>query len=364
MRGLSKRRSFYLGIFLALVLSILFSGCSMSNTQAQPIKWRMATSWTKDNLLYVDGALAVCQRVAELSGGRLLIEAYPAGELMSAFGVFDAVSKGEVECGHSWPGYWRDKEPSFVLFSSVPNMMTMQEWAVWLYGPSQGIQLWRELYGKYNVVPFPGALNAPEFGFFTNKPLRNVGDFKGLRLRTVGIGADVLKELGATPVILPQNEIKEALAKGEIDGFEFNTPAVDWNLGFNSSIAPYVTLPAWHQPSGMYDTFVNLNAWNKLPDDLKAIFESACKEVGMVDFVAHIEGVNPDYLAKYEKGGIQIFILDEQSMKRITEITNELCDNLAANDAFFAKVLKSQRDFRASYRTWERWGDWKLFPNE
>lgn len=364
MKHFSKRRLFFLGIFLALLLSIPLSACNQSNTPPQAIKWRMATSWTRDNLIYTEGAVAICNRVAELSGGRLIIEPYPTDELTSTFSVFDMVSRGEVECGHSWPGYSQDKEPGFLLFSSIPNMMTMQEWAVWLYGPSQGIELWRELYAKYNVVPFPGALDGPEFGFFTNKPLRNIDDFKGMKLRTPGMGADVLSGLGAIPVVLPQEKVEEAFKTGEIDGFEFATPAIDWNLGFDSSTAPYITLPAWHQPSCMYDTVVNLDAWNKLPDDLKAIFESACKEVGMVDFAAGIEGANSNYLQKYENGGAQIFVLDEQSMERITEITDGICDNLAANDAFFAKVLKSQRDFRADYRTWEKWGDYHIYPSQ
>jgi len=298
MKYLLKRRLFFLSVILAVFLSISLSACNLSSTSPETIKWRMATSWTEDNLIYTEGAVAICQRVAKLSGGRFLIEAYPTDELASTFGVFDLVSQGKVECGHSWPGYWRDKEPGFVLFSSIPNMMTMQEWVVWLYGPSQGIELWREFYGKYDVVPFPGALDGPEFGFFTNKPLRSVDDFKGMRLRTPGMGADVLRELGATPVVLPQEEIEDALQKGELDGFEFATPAVDWNLGFDSSTAPYVTLPAWHQPSCMYDTLVNQNAWNELPDDLKAILESACKGVGLVDCVARVDGANPDYLAK------------------------------------------------------------------
>ena len=364
MKGLLKHRLFFPCILLAALLSILLPACSPSSAAPQPVKWRMATSWTRDNLIYTDGAVALCQKVAELSDGRLIIEPYPTDELASAFGVFDMVSKGEVECGHSWPGYWRDKEPGFLLFSSVPNMMTMQEWVVWLYGPPQGIELWRELYAKYNVVPFPGALDGPEFGFFTNKPLRSIDDFKDLRLRTPGMGADVLRELGAIPVILPQEEIKGAVQKGEIDGFEFATPAVNWKLGFDSSIAPYATLPAWHQPSCMYDVIVNQDAWDKLPDDLKAIFESACKEVAIVDFVARTEGANPDYLARYEKDGMQIFILDEKSMQRITEIKDRLCDDLAANDAFFARVLKSQREFCTGYRQWEKWGNYQVYPSK
>jgi TRAP-type mannitol/chloroaromatic compound transport system substrate-binding protein len=361
MKHLSKRSPLLI-VAILVVLSVIISACNVSKGPPQIIRWRMATSWTRDNLIYSDGAVKICQQVAKLSGGRLIIEPYPTDELTSAFGVFDMVSRGEVECGHSWPGYWWDKEPSFVLFSSIPNMMTAQEWVVWLYGPSQGIELWRELYSKYNVVPFPGALDGPELGFFTNKPVRTVDDLRGMKIRTPGMGAEVLKELGAIPVVLPQDEIKEALKTGQIDGFEFATPAVNWNLGYDSSIAPYLTLPAWHQPSCMYDTLVNRDAWNKLPDDLKAIFESACKEVGIVDFVATIEGENPGYLQKYENSGMQIFVLDDRSMQRITEVTEGISDNLAIKDAFFAKVLKSQRDFRARYRPWEKWSDYQIFP--
>jgi TRAP-type mannitol/chloroaromatic compound transport system substrate-binding protein len=361
MKFLLNHRTTLIIVFFVLILIVPVAACNMSNAQPQTIKWRMATSWTKDNLIYTEGAQAICQKVQKLSGGRLQIEALPV-DTSRISGVFDMVSQGKVECGHSWPGYSMDKEPAFVLFSSIPDMMTMQEWAVWLYGPSRGIDLWHELYAKYNAVPFPGALDGPELGFFTNKPLRNLNDFKGMRLRTPGMAAKVLSELGATPVVIPQDEIKEALKNGTIDGFEFGSPAINWDLGFDNTITPYVTLPAWHQPSCMYDTIVNKDAWNQLPDNLKAIFESACKEVGMVDFVAHIEGANPDYLSRYGNNGMQVYILGDETMLKINEITDKICDDLAANDPFFARVLTSQRDFRASYRSWEKWGNYQLYP--
>ena len=178
----------------------------------------------------------------------------------------------------------------------------------------------------------------------------------------VSMAADVVEELGASTVLLAAGEIHSAMVRGEIDGFEFSVPAVDWPLGFQE-IAPYVTLPGWHQPSAMLETVVNLDAWNKLPDDLKAIFEAACKEVGMVDFVAHLEGINAEYLRKFEQYGIEITTLDEETMKRITEITNRLADEQAAKDSFYAIVLKSQRDFREDYRAWEKWSNYKLYPD-
>ncbi len=302
------RKSLLLAVLAVFLVAIpALSGCASSPPS---YKWRMATAWTTDNLLYTESALAIADRVARLSNGRLTLEVQPAGKLSGAFEVFDTVSKGTVESGHSWPGYARTIEPSFELFSSIPDMMTQQEWLVWLYGPSQGIELWRELYAKYNAIPFPAALAGPEFGFFTNKPVRTIADFKGMRLRTPAMGADVLKELGAIPVVTPQDAIRATLTKGEIDGFEFSVPAIDWNLGFDTKVAPYVTLPSWHQPSGMYEVIVNRDVWNKLPDDLRGIFEAACKEVAMVDFVGRVDGVNAEYLKRYEQGGVTVVVMD------------------------------------------------------
>ncbi|MFC1968532.1 TRAP transporter substrate-binding protein [Chloroflexota bacterium] len=362
-----KRRIIACGIVLAIfVCTLALVSCSAATSvggklQTQPIKWKMATSWPADIFPYTDGAKAICNRVAQLSNGRLVIEPYPTDALVAAFDVFDAVSQGKIECGHSWPGYWRNKEPSFELFSSIPNQMTQQEWVVWLYGPARGMDLWRELYGKYDVVPFPGALSGPEFGFFTNKPVRTLADFKGLRLRAVGMAADILNELGATTVSLPMAEIIPAMKKGSVDGCEFGTPTIDWQLGFQD-VAKYVCLPSWHQPSAMYETMVNSSAWNKLPDDLKAIFEAACKEVSLVDCVAQLEGENAKYFEEFVQQGTEITILDDETIKKITEIANRLADEQAAKDPFYAKVLKSQRDFRTEYRTWEQWGDYKLYP--
>ena len=361
-----KRKTFTIILALLLLAGTGVSACSLAPTDEESlptqINWRMATSWPADMPFYTEGAKAICDRVAEMSGGRLMIEPYPADSIVGALEVFDAVSKGEVECAHSAPMYWRSKEPSFELFGSIPNQMVQQEWVIWLYGPPQGIDLWQELYAKYGIIPFPGGLVGPEFGFFTNKPVRSLNDFKGLKLRVAGMAADVLEELGASTILIPAAEIRSAMERGDIDGAEFSIPAVDWPMGFHE-IAPYVTLPSWHQPSLMLETIVNSDVWDTLPDDLKAIFEAACKEVSIVDHMAHLEGANAEYLRKFEQYGTEIIVLAPGVMGKITEITNRLADEQAAKDPFYAKVLKSQRDFRENYRTWEKWGEYKLYPD-
>jgi len=109
-------------IFLTIIVAISIVGTISCTARSLPVfRWKMATSWTADNLLYSEGAVAICDRIAQLSNGRLIIEPYPAGKLVDAFNVFDAVSSGQIEVGHSWPGYWREKDSSFELFSSIPN---------------------------------------------------------------------------------------------------------------------------------------------------------------------------------------------------------------------------------------------------
>jgi TRAP-type mannitol/chloroaromatic compound transport system substrate-binding protein len=356
-------------IALILAMSLILGGCTAAApaaekaTAPQTVKWRMATSWPADMYYYTAGAKAVCDRVKVMSAGKFIITPYPADSLMGAFDVFDGVSTGKVECMHSWPGYWRSKEAGAELFSSIPNQMMTLEWAVWLYGPSRGIDLWKELYAKYNIVPFPGGLVGPEFGFFTNKPVQTLDDFKGMKLRVSGMAADVMKSLGATTVLLPPGQIVAAMQKGEIDGFEFSAPYVDWPMGFEK-VAKYVVLPSWHQPSAMFEIGVNATAWKALPEDYQAIFESACKEISMVDLMALQEGSNAAYKKKYENAGVTITVLDFASIKTLSEITDRLSDEQAAKDPFFAKVLKSQRDFRTEYRTWELWGDYNMYPEK
>jgi len=354
------KKTFYI-LAIGLLVLILIGGSLSCGSSTQTFKWRMVTSWTSDNIHYTKAAVAICNRVKQLSDGRLVIEPYTAGSIVGAMEVFDAVSKGTAEIGHSWPGYWLDKEQSFELFTSIPDQMILQEWLVWLYGPSRGIDLWREFYAKYNVIPFPGGLDGSEFGFFTNKPVRTLDDFKDMRLRVPGLAAEVLKELGATTVQIAPGDIKAAMQRGDIDGFEYSAPSVDWAMGFQE-VASYVTLPSWHQPSAIAEVIVNLDAWDKLPDDLKAILEAACKEISMVDYLAYTEGSNAEFLDKFIQYGIKINVLDTNAIEKISDITNRLADEKAAKDPFYAKVLESQRDFRNNYRTWELWSDYKLYP--
>jgi TRAP-type mannitol/chloroaromatic compound transport system substrate-binding protein len=344
-------------------LTIFLLGSNIACRSSSPVlNWRMATSWTSDSLFYTGAAKAICDRVNKLSGGRLVIEPYPAGSIAGALEVMDAVSQGRVEMGHSWSGYWLEKDPSFELFSSIPDQMVAQEWLVWMYGPSKGIELWRELYAPYHIIPFAGGLVGPEFGFFTKTPVRTLEDFKGLKLRVSGLASEVLQELGATTVLTAPGDIKSAMQKGEIDGFEFSTPAVDWPMGFQE-IAPYVCLPSWHQPSAMFETIVNQSAFEKLPDDLKAIVESASKEISMIDYLADLEGANSASLSKYEQYGTQMTTLDAAAIQRVSDITNRLADQKAAKNPFYARVLASQRAFLEDYRKWEKWGNYQLFPN-
>jgi TRAP-type mannitol/chloroaromatic compound transport system substrate-binding protein len=166
---LDMKKTLYILLSIALISSLVVgaTGCLSSG---KTYKWNMVTSWTADNLFYTKAAQAICDKVNKLSGGRLIIEPSPAGKMVGAMEVMDAVSHGKAEIGHSWSGYWLDKDPSFELFSSIPNQMVAQEWVIWLYGPTNGIELWKELYSPYHIIPFRAVWWVRSLGFLPKNP--------------------------------------------------------------------------------------------------------------------------------------------------------------------------------------------------
>ena len=243
----------------AVIASLVLAGCAKPVTppeegpaegpapEQEVIKWRMATTWTPAIAL-IEGDRMFCRNVKEMSGGRMEITLYSAGELMPAFEVFDAVSSGMIECGGDWPGYWAGKDTAFEILGTHPFGLNWIDYAIWvLHGG--GYELMNELFGQYNMLYITHSITSVESGFRTNVPIETASDFKGLKIRLSGaLMGRVLEELGASPVSLAGGEIYTALATGTIDGAEYTCPGVDWGMGF-AEVTKYWCLPTWHQPS-------------------------------------------------------------------------------------------------------------------
>jgi len=290
-----KRRDVVAGMGL-LAGGAALSGCQedkpkthQSQFKAAAIQWKMVTAWPKNFPGLGTGANYLAALIEQMSGGRLRVKVYGAKELVPAFGVFDTVARGTVEMGHGAAYYWKGKSEAAQFFTSVPFGMNAQEMNAWLYHGG-GLTLWTDLYEPFGVKPFPAGNMGVQMGGWFNKEINQVEDLQGLKMRIPGLGAEVLKKLGGTPVSLPGGELYTALQSGAIDATEWVGPFNDLAFGFYK-IAKYYYYPGWHEPGSVLECLVNQAAYSALPEDLQAIVAAACQVVNQ-DMLAEFTAKN------------------------------------------------------------------------
>ena len=207
----------------------------------QIYQWRMVTTWPKN----LPGLGTAPERMAEnirtMSQGRLNIKVYGAGEVVPALEVFEAVSQGTVQMGHGAAYYWRGKVPIAQFFTAVPFGLTAQEMNGWLLHGG-GMELWRKLYARYNLVPIPGGNTGVQMAGWFNREINSLDDFKGLKMRMPGLGGMMITKLGASVVGMPGGQIYENLVNGTIDACEWVGPWNDERSRFYEAAKYYLSL--------------------------------------------------------------------------------------------------------------------------
>lgn len=245
-----------------------------SVARAQTRRWRMVTSWPKRLPGPGMSAERIAERIAALSGGRLQITVHAAGDVVPAFEVLDAVGGGVAEMGHTAAFYWQGKQPAAAFFTTVPFGLTPVEHVAWVdAGGGQG--LWDELYASFGVKPFMGGNTGVCMGGWFRQDLNGLADLKGLKVRSLGLGGEVYRRLGATPQTTSPAEILTSLQSGVLDGAEFVGPGTDIALGLYR-VAPLYYGPGFNKPNGTGECIVALPAWSGLDSELKAIIAHAC----------------------------------------------------------------------------------------
>ena len=290
------------------------------------------------------------RRIGELSAGRLTLQVYGAGELVPAFEVFDAVAQGSAEMGHSASYYWRGKSEATQFFTTIPFGMNAHEMNAWLYYGG-GLELWREVYAPFGLYPIPAGNTGVQMGGWFNRPIESLADLRGLKIRTPGIGGEVLRRAGATPVNLPLSEIFTALETGSIDATEWVGPYNDRAFGLHNA-ARYYYYPGWQEPGPSLECIVNLDAWNALPDDLKSIIEITCQAMNL-DMTSEFMARNATALEEIRAGGTEIRAFPDDVLAELKRLSHEVIDELAAEDPTVERVWTSYRDFMTHAREWQ-----------
>ncbi len=348
----------YFLVFLILVLSLTLTASAFAQAK---FKWRAGSTWTPAINL-IDSDRYFVKIVNEMSGGRLTMTHHPAGEIVGAFELFDAVSKGALEGGFDWPSYWTGKNSAFDLLGSVNFWMTPPDYFTWVYHGG-GLQLIREMYGKYNMYYLPTGMTPSESGFRTNKPLRSLSDYKGMKLRTpLTQTMWILQQIGANPVKLPGGEIYMALKLGTIDGAEFSNVSCDWGMKFQE-VTKYWNVPCWFQPASLLGLMINMDAWKKLPADLKVIMEEAGK-ASMLWSNGHWNWLDIKGTENFIKRGTIITKLPRVEIAELEQMSVKFMEMEADKNPLYKKELKSLITYLKGYAPVRDWqGEWAFGRN-
>jgi len=312
-------------------------------------RWKLVTTWPK-NLPGLGAAPENFARyVNEMSGGRLEVRVFGAGEIVPAFEVFDAVSQGAAEVGHGASYYWKGKIPAAVFFTAVPFGMTAQEMNGWLhYGG--GLELWQELYAPFGVIPFAGGSTGVQMAGWFNRELRSAKDLSGLKMRIPGLAGEVFDAAGGTAVGIAGGEVYTSMQTGVIDAVEWVGPYNDRTLGLNE-VAEFYYYPGWHEPGAMLEFTVNAAAFTQLPRDLQAIVRYAARAANQ-DMLDEFTARNNESLQQLLAAGTQLRPLPEDILSLLYEKSVEAMANLRTSDEMAEKIAISYDAFSNNVRAY------------
>ncbi|MCB1735503.1 MAG: TRAP transporter substrate-binding protein DctP [Gammaproteobacteria bacterium] len=346
-----KRRDFIRGAAAGAVAA----GTGLATAPAQAarkIKWKMVTTWPKNFPGLGTGANYLAELIEEMSGGRIQVKVFGATELVPAFEVFDAVSRGTAQLGHGAAYYWKGKSEAAQFFTAVPFGLTAQEMNAWLYHGG-GMDLWKEVYAPFGLVPAAAGNTGVQMGGWFNKEINSVADLEGLKMRIPGLGGEVLSRAGGTPVSLPGGEIFPSLQSGAIDATEWVGPYNDLAFGLYKA-AKYYYYPGWHEPGSTMECMINKEALEALDPDLQSVVKNACRVANqdmLADFTARNNAALETLVTEHK---VELRRFPDDVLSKLKTLSDEVMAEVAAKDPLNQKIFDSFRKFRDQSVEWSR----------
>lgn len=285
-----------------------------------------------------------------MSGERLQIDLFAAGEIVPPFAVLDAVSNGTVEMGHTASLYWQGRMPAAGFFTSVPFGLGPIEHQAWIE-LRDGQALWDELYKSHGVRAFLAGNTGPSMGGWFRHKLNSVEDLKGMRLRVQGLGAEIYARLGAVPMTVSAGDLLPALEKGSIDAAEFLAPATDLETGL-PKYAPFYYAPGFNKPNGASELLISLTAWDRLSPDLRRIVIEACRAehtLGLADAYQTNAAALTEILGRYP---VSLAAFPRPIMDAAQAASLDLLDEIASTSALAGRIVESYRKAQRDLRNW------------
>ena len=312
-------------------------------TAQQSFQWKLVTTWPKNFPCLGTAPENFAKNVERMSNGRLKIKVFGAGQLVPAFEVFDAVSQGTAQIGHGASYYWKGKVPASVFYTAVPFGLNAQEMNAWLqYGG--GLELWRELYAPFNLIPFAGGNTGVQMAGWFNREINSIADLKGLKMRIPGLGGEVFTRAGGTSINLPGGELYTSMQTGVIDATEWVGPYNDLAFGFHQ-VAKYYYYPGWQEPGPTLELIINKAAYESLPADLQAIVEVAAAAANQDMLNEYTARNNAALIELVEKHGVQVKKLPDDVLAEFKRLSAEVVEELASEDPLSRRIAESMKAF-------------------
>lgn len=335
--------------------SLTLGSCAGKEEAPNPIVWRMQTSWNKSFPGLFEAAESLAKRISACCRGRLKVELRAAENSDQAFAVFDEVANGRIEMAHTSAQFWQGKSEASVFFSSLPFGLTAGECTSWLFA-AEGLELWRELYGHFGVVPFPvGNTGAQMAGWF-KREIGNLRSVRGLKMRITGLPAQVWQRIGGVAINLPGADIAKALEANEIGAAEWMGPWNDLQLGLHEHARNYY-YPGWHDAGSILECIINKRALAALPEDLQASVEAACL-ASYAEETALMQARNQQALITLGSvHQVNVRKLPADILLALSRASDAVVKELSERDKFAAKVYASAMRFRDQARQWQQVSD-------
>jgi TRAP-type mannitol/chloroaromatic compound transport system substrate-binding protein len=311
---------------------------------------KMVTDWPEGSPGLQSSAVRLAQTIGVATGGRINIEVFPSGALVRPFETFDAVGAGVADMYHSTEYYWERKSPGFNFFAAVPFGFTADEMFAWVhYGGGQ--ELWDSLSGQFNIKPLLCLNTGTQMGGWFTREITSPEGFKGLRYRMPGLGAEVLRRLGAIVVTLPGGEIVPALQSGAIDASEWADPWLDMAMGLHK-VARYYYYPGFHEPGTGTTVGINKGVWESFDASDRQVMEAvAASEYARS--LAEFNANNALWLRKLrEESSIRILKFDDSILKAFLALSKDVVAEAGSGDELSRKIYASYQQFRASIMDW------------
>lgn len=342
-------------LLVAAALAGSFAVPAMADGHALPeLNWRLATS-VPPTIEFYEGAVTFAEEVERMTDGKFKIRVFAGGELVPAFGVFDAVSDGTVEMGHTASYYYFGKNEAYALDTTVPfgmNYRQFQAW--WNYG--NGKTLIQDLFAEANIVPFPAGNTGVQMGGWFRKEIKSADDLKGLKIRMPGLGGDVMSKLGASPVSLPGGQIYENLVSGAIDATEWVGPWNDQIMKLYEA-AKFYYYPGMHEPGAMLSIGMNKKWWDGLSKADQLLIEAAASMENDV-MLSEYNAKNGSALkALVNEQGVKLRAFSDDVYDSFGEAADEVFEDVKKHSALAKEIHESFVAARADIGAWAKISD-------